>query len=105
MCNSEGQTRFPGIQPFIGDGWLNSRPEQIFATYCNLKVTEFWLTADVQRVWNPACNADRGQVNGMVRAPMWSSKSNLFVSKYLSTYWLRHSAASGHVSHFSDRLA
>ena len=53
-----------GISFFIGDGWLNYHPEQIFETYYNLNVTKnLWFTADVQRIWNPAYNADRGPVN------------------------------------------
>lgn len=53
-----------GISYFIGDGWLNYRPEQIFETYYNLNITKnLWLTADLQRVWNPAYNADRGPLN------------------------------------------
>lgn len=53
-----------GISYFIGDGWLNYRPEQIFESYYNLNVNKYlWLTGDVQRVWNPAYNADRGPVN------------------------------------------
>jgi hypothetical protein len=53
-----------GISFFIGDGWLHYRPEQIFETYYNLNVTRYlWLTADVQRIWNPAYNADRGPLN------------------------------------------
>jgi len=53
-----------GISYFIGDGWLNYRPEQIFETYYNLNITKkLWLTADLQRVWNPAYNGDRGPLN------------------------------------------
>jgi hypothetical protein len=53
-----------GISFFIGDGWLNYRPEQVFETYYNLNLNKYlWLTADVQRIWNPAYNADRGPVN------------------------------------------
>jgi len=52
-----------GISFFIGDGWLNYRPEQIFEGYYSLNVVKgVWLTADYQRVFNPAYNADRGPV-------------------------------------------
>ena len=53
-----------GISYFIGDGWLNYRPEQVSETYYSARVAKgLWLTADYQRIWNPAYNADRGPVN------------------------------------------
>lgn len=53
-----------GISFFIGDGWLNYRPEQIVESYYSWNVARnVWLTADVQRIRNPAYNADRGPVN------------------------------------------
>jgi hypothetical protein len=53
-----------GISFFIGDGWLNYRPEQVFETYYSFAALKnVWLTADFQRFWNPAYNADRGPVN------------------------------------------
>lgn len=53
-----------GISYFIGDGWLNYRPEQIFEAYYSLGLgRKTWVTADLQRVWNPAYNADRGPLN------------------------------------------
>lgn len=53
-----------GISFFIGDGWLHYRPEQIFETYYSFAAFKnVWLTADYQRAWNPAYNADRGPVN------------------------------------------
>jgi carbohydrate-selective porin OprB len=53
-----------GISFFIGDGWLNYRPEQVLETYYSLNVVKgVWLTADLQHVRNPAYNADRGPVN------------------------------------------
>ena len=53
-----------GISFFIGDVWLNYRPEQIFESYYSIAVTKkVWLTGDIQRVWNPAYNADRGPLN------------------------------------------
>lgn len=53
-----------GISFFIGDGALRYRPEMIFEGYYSLNLTKnTWLTADYQRVQNPAYNADRGPVN------------------------------------------
>ena len=53
-----------GISFFIGDGALNYKPEQIFETYYSLNVWKnTFLTADYQRMWNPAYNADRGPAN------------------------------------------
>ncbi len=53
-----------GISFFIGDGRLNYRPETFVETYYNWNPAKhFWLTADYQRIWNPAYNADRGPVN------------------------------------------
>ncbi|MEI7612553.1 MAG: carbohydrate porin [Betaproteobacteria bacterium] len=53
-----------GMSYFIGDGWLNYKPEQIIETYYSMNVQKgVWLTADYQRVANPAYNADRGPVN------------------------------------------
>lgn len=53
-----------GISFFIGDGALSYRPEQIFETYYSLNVSRnTFLTADYQRMWNPAYNADRGPAN------------------------------------------
>ena len=53
-----------GISYFIGDGWLNYKPEQIIETYYSMNVQKgVWLTADYQRIENPAYNADRGPVN------------------------------------------
>ena len=52
-----------GISFFIGDGWLNYRPEQVFEGYYAMQLFKgTWLTADYQRIWNPAYNADRGPV-------------------------------------------
>ena len=58
-----------GISFFLGDGYLNYRPEQIFETYYSMNVwKDFYVTADYQRMWNPGYNADRGPVNfGAVR--------------------------------------
>jgi len=50
-----------GISFFIGDGRLNYRPEMIYEAFYNAGVTKhLWLTLDVQRIVNPAYNADRG---------------------------------------------
>lgn len=53
-----------GLGFFIGDGRLNYRPEQIIETYYSFKLSkQTWLSADYQRIVNPAYNADRGPVN------------------------------------------
>ena len=53
-----------GISFFIGDGALRYRPETILEAYYSLGLARnLWLTADVQRIANPAYNADRGPVN------------------------------------------
>lgn len=53
-----------GISFFLGDGGLNYRPEQVFETYYSLNVWKsVFFTADYQRMWNPAYNADRGPAN------------------------------------------
>ncbi|KAB2969215.1 carbohydrate porin [Zoogloea sp.] len=53
-----------GISFFIGDGRLSYRPEQLVETYYSLNVWKtVFLTADYQRMWNPAYNADRGPAN------------------------------------------
>lgn len=52
-----------GTGVFIGDGRLNYRPEQIVEAYYNLRVTKSTTVAlDVQKIFNPAYNADRGPV-------------------------------------------
>jgi hypothetical protein len=53
-----------GISFFIGDGALRYRPEAIFEGYYSLALGKHaWLTADWQRIRNPAFNADRGPVD------------------------------------------
>jgi hypothetical protein len=53
-----------GTSYFIGDGRLNYRPEDIFEGYYNFHLYKgSWLTADYQRIQNPAYNADRGPMN------------------------------------------
>lgn len=53
-----------GISYFIGDTRLRYRPEDIFEGYYSYAVAKgVWLTADYQRMQNPAYNADRGPIN------------------------------------------
>jgi hypothetical protein len=53
-----------GISYFIGDGHLRYQPEQILETFYSFKIAKgTWLTADYQRIQNPAYNANRGPVN------------------------------------------
>lgn len=53
-----------GISFFIGDGALRYRPEAIFEGYYSLNLGKgFWLTADYQRIQNPAYNAARGPID------------------------------------------
>jgi hypothetical protein len=53
-----------GISFFIGDGALNYKPEDIAEIYYSWNAwKKVYLTADFQRVNNPAYNADRGPVN------------------------------------------
>jgi len=64
---SEERRRFleaGGISFFIGDGKLNYRPEDIFEGFYSLNLGKIaWLTADYQRIQNPAYNADRGPID------------------------------------------
>ena len=64
---SEERRRFleaGGISFFIGDGKLRYRPEDIFEGFYSLSIgKDFWLTADYQRIVNPAFNADRGPID------------------------------------------
>ena len=53
-----------GISFFIGDGKLNYRPEDIVEGFYSLSLgKDYWLTADYQRIQNPAYNADRGPID------------------------------------------
>lgn len=53
-----------GISFFIGDGRLNYRPEDIFEGFYSFSLAkDYWLTADYQRIQNPAYNADRGPID------------------------------------------
>jgi high affinity Mn2+ porin len=52
-----------GHGAFIGDGHLNYRPELILEAYYSANVGKnAWVTLDLQRIANPAYNADRGPV-------------------------------------------
>ena len=53
-----------GQTMFIGDGALQYKPEQIFETYYSAKLyKELFLTADFQKITNPAYNSARGPIN------------------------------------------
>ncbi len=64
---SEARRRFlaaGGISFFIGDGALNYGAETIVEAYYNLDAGHgIHMTADYQRIANPAYNSDRGPVN------------------------------------------
>jgi len=56
---SSGGTSF-----FIGDGYLDYKPETIVETFYSRSVArDTWITLDYQHVANPAYNAARGPVN------------------------------------------
>jgi hypothetical protein len=53
-----------GIDGFIGDGKINQASEHVVEAYYRVALgTSAWITADYQRIWNPAYNADRGPVD------------------------------------------
>lgn len=53
-----------GLGFFLGDGRLRYASEDIFETFYSLGlVKDTWLSADFQRIFNPAYNADRGPVS------------------------------------------
>ncbi len=53
-----------GLGFFIGDGQLRYDTENIFETFYSAGIVkEVWLSADFQRIFNPAYNADRGPVS------------------------------------------
>jgi hypothetical protein len=53
-----------GAGLFIGDGAIRYRPERIVEAYYSFRAFDrLWITADAQRIANPAYNADRGPVN------------------------------------------
>ncbi|HEY0335896.1 MAG TPA: carbohydrate porin [Burkholderiales bacterium] len=58
-----------GLGFFIGDGRLNYRRENIFEAFYSWRVIKgAWVSADFQRIFNPAYNADRGPVSvGSIR--------------------------------------
>lgn len=58
-----------GHGAFIGDGRLNYRPEMIIEAYYSASIAKHaWVTLDLQRIGNPAYNADRGPVTvGSIR--------------------------------------
>ena len=52
-----------GLGAFIGDGQLNYRPERILEVIYNLNLYKTtWISVGVQRIDNPAYNADRGPI-------------------------------------------
>jgi carbohydrate-selective porin OprB len=56
--------RMGGIDGFIGDGNIDPAPESVFDVFYSVSVlSSLWLSADYQRITNPAFNADRGPVN------------------------------------------
>ena len=53
-----------GSTMFIGDGALQYKPEQILETFYSFNIYKgVYLSADYQRIANPAYNAARGPVN------------------------------------------
>jgi carbohydrate-selective porin OprB len=53
-----------GTSFFIGDGYLDYKPESIIETFYSRSVArDVWVTLDYQHVANPAYNAARGPVN------------------------------------------
>lgn len=53
-----------GLGFFLGDGRLRYAAESIFETFYSLTLAkDTWLSADFQRIFNPAYNADRGPVS------------------------------------------
>jgi high affinity Mn2+ porin len=53
-----------GLGFFIGDGKLSYGSENIFETFYSLGLAkDAWLSADLQRIFNPAYNVDRGPLS------------------------------------------
>lgn len=53
-----------GISFFLGDGALRYRSEQLVEAFYSAHVwRDAFVTLDLQRMWNPAYNADRGPAN------------------------------------------
>ncbi len=52
-----------GLAFFLGDGRLNYRPEEVTEAFYSLAVApRAWISFNIQRISNPAHNADRGPV-------------------------------------------
>jgi high affinity Mn2+ porin len=50
-----------GIDGFIGDGALRQATEGVFEVFYSFNLLKaIWLSGDVQLIWNPGYNADRG---------------------------------------------
>jgi hypothetical protein len=59
-----------GLGFFLGDGQLRYRSEDIFEIFYSLGVVkDVWVSADFQRIFDPAYNADRGPVS-IARLPL-----------------------------------
>ena len=53
-----------GIDGFVGDGSLRQAAELNAELFYSVNLLrDFWVTGDLQRIWNPAFNADRGPLN------------------------------------------
>jgi hypothetical protein len=53
-----------GVDGFVGDGGLRQATEANVELFYSVHfLWAVWLTGDLQRIWNPAFNADRGPVN------------------------------------------
>ena len=61
---SESHARYlalGGIDGFIGDGALRQATEGVFEAFYSFNLLKaIWLSGDVQLIWNPGDNADRG---------------------------------------------
>jgi hypothetical protein len=56
--------RAGGVDGFIGDGALRAAAESVIEGFYSMNVlSAVWLSADYQRIINPAFNADRGPVD------------------------------------------
>jgi high affinity Mn2+ porin len=53
-----------GIDGFIGDGHIRQAAETVVDVFYSVNIaSSLWLSADYQRLWNPAFNADRGPLD------------------------------------------
>ncbi|MDB5216178.1 MAG: carbohydrate porin [Myxococcaceae bacterium] len=53
-----------GVDGFIGDGHIRQAAETVIDAFYSVNIaSSVWLSADYQRLWNPAFNADRGPVD------------------------------------------